>query len=130
MNINPAISAAALDTLLANCNNGYIDVYSGIKPTDSKTAISGQTLLVTLRHAATAFGATSTSTGIATANAITSAAAVAAGTPTFVRVRKSDGTTVVGDFSAGVGSGEFNFPAIFSVGATISVSSATVGIPV
>lgn len=130
MNINPVCGAPALDLLLANANNGYGDVYSGVKPTDSKTAISGQTLLGTFRFAATAFGATSTTTGLAAVNAVTSFTALANGTPAFVRIRKSDGTTVFADYPAGVGSGEFNFPAVFSQNATISLASGTVGFPV
>jgi hypothetical protein len=129
MNVNPALAAGPLDTLLANANNGYLDVYSGAKPTDSTTAISGQTLLGTLRMNATAFGATSTSTGIATANAITQdSAADASGTPTFARLRKSDGTTVFADYTAGVGSGEVNFASAFTVGNIIQLTSFTTGV--
>jgi hypothetical protein len=131
MNVNPALSAGPLDTLLANANSGYVDVYSGAKPTDSKTAISGQTLLGTLRMSATAFANASTTTGTATANAITSdSSADNSGTPTFVRIRKSDASTVFADFTAGVGSGEFNFASAFTAGNVIALTAASVTIPV
>lgn len=129
MNINPALSAGPLDTLLANCNSGYIDVYNGAKPTNTLTAIGSQTLLGTLRFGAAAFGAASTTTGAATAGAITAdSAANASGTPNFVRVRTSDGTTIFADFPAGVGSGAFNFSQACIVGEPIQLTSAVITI--
>jgi len=38
----------ALDTVLAQANGGFVDVYDGIQPTDADTAIIGQNLLVRL----------------------------------------------------------------------------------
>lgn len=123
MNINPAVFGPIFDTWLSQFTNGYIDVFTGTKPASSLIAISDQTLLATERFPATPFGTTSTTTGHALANAISSVTAVANGSPTFVRCRKADGTTTLAYFTAGVGSGEFNFAAAFTTGATIPLNS-------
>jgi hypothetical protein len=102
LKVSNAAIGAALDALTALLNTGYLRIYSGTRPADADTALSGNTLLAELRFAATAFPASSA--GVATANAITSAASAAAtGTASFYRALKSDGTTVVAD--GGVSSG-------------------------
>ncbi len=89
-----------LDTFIGNCNAGLLRLYTGTRPTDSDTALSGNTLLATLTLNATSFGAASA--GVLTANAITSdSSADATGTATFARLWESDGTTPVMDLSLG-----------------------------
>jgi len=111
--------ASALSTL---CNSGLIKVYDGTQPATADTALAGNTLGVTLIFGATAFGAPSG--GLLTANAITSGVAAASITPTFARIFKSDGTTVVMDVSAGASGCNMTIGA-FTSGTTVSASSFT-----
>lgn len=115
----------AADAVTARCNTGYIRIYSGTRPTDANTALSGNTLLAELRFNATAFGAASN--GVATANAITSdSSADATGTATFVRCFESDGTTVVFDGDVGTSSANLILTTVSIVaGVTVSISSFT-----
>lgn len=109
---------AALEPAL---DTGYLRIYSGSVPANADAALGGATLLAELRFGATAFGAAGS--GTATANAITSGPAIAIGAPTFFRALKSDGTTVVVQGSAGVGSGDLSFARAFISGDTVAVSS-------
>lgn len=128
MNISTARRNAMLDTLTASAANGYIRTYNGTKPANADAALSGNTLLAEMRLGATAFAAASG--GVLTANAITSdASADATGTPTFSRILASDGTTVLLDLTAAVGSGEHNFTTSITAGQTIPVSSFSITIP-
>jgi hypothetical protein len=66
-------------------DGGKIDIYSGTRPTNADTVLSGNTLLGTLTLNATAFGAASG--GVLTAAAITSdTSADATGTATWFRM--------------------------------------------
>ena len=121
-----------LDAIRDNLNNGYIRVYSGTRPTDANTSLSGNTLLAELRFGATAFPAASS--GVLTANAITSdASADNTGTASFVRLLESDGTTVFADLSVSTtgGAGEVQFASLsFVSGVAVSLSSLTLTHPV
>ena len=123
---------AALDAIRASFNSGLVRVYSGTRPTNADTALSGNTLLAQLTLNATAFPAASG--GVLTANAITNdAAADATGTASFVRVLQSDGTTVLADFSVSAtgGGGEMQFSTIsFAATVVVSMSSFTITYPV
>lgn len=121
---NAAASAAA-DAVTALANSGKLRIYSGTKPTNADTALSGNTLLAELTFGTTAFGAASN--GVATANAITSdSSADATGTASFFRVFKSDGTTAVWDGTVGTAGCDLNLNSTsISSGATVSVSSLT-----
>lgn len=111
--------ATALSTL---CNGGIVKIYDGTQPATSDTALGTNTLGVTLTLNATAFGAPVS--GLLTANAITSGAAVAGITPTWARIFKSDGTTVVMDVSAGATASNMTIGA-FTTGTTVGVTSFT-----
>jgi hypothetical protein len=91
------------------CSSGYIRLYNGTVPTTANAALSGNTLLAgDLRFAATAFGAPGAGTNARriTSGAITSdPAADAGGTPTFARIFKSDGTTVLAQCTVSVSGG-------------------------
>jgi hypothetical protein len=118
---NATVNAQA--TTFANlCNSGLIKFYDGTQPATADTAITTQTLGVTLTFGATAF-ATPVS-GVLTANAITGGVAVATITPTWARVFKSDGTTVVGDFSAGASGANATIGA-FTSGTTVTCTNFT-----
>lgn len=128
MRVTAARRNAMLDSMAAQLNNGYIRVYNGTQPANADTALSGNTLLAELRFGATAFPAASG--GVLTANAITNdTSADATGTPTFARLLQSDGTTVVGDITAGVGSGELNFASTLTAANVVSVTSLTITFP-
>lgn len=89
----------AADAVTARCNSGKIRAYNGTPPANANTALSGNTQLAEMTFGATAFGAASN--GVATANAITpDSSADATGSPSFIRVFESDGTTVVFDMLA------------------------------
>lgn len=109
--------ANALATL---CNGGLIKIYNGTQPATADTPLSGNTLGVTLTFGETAFSPANS--GVLTANAITPGTAVEAITPTFARIFKSDGTTVVMDVSAGLSDSNMTIGA-FTAGTVVSVTS-------
>lgn len=101
--------------------SGNLLIYTGTQPTNPDTALSGNTLLVTLPCSATF--APSASGGVLTANSITSALAVATGTATWGALVTSGGTRIV-DFSIGTSGADLNLATTSIVtNATISVSS-------
>lgn len=116
------------DALAPLFNTGYLRIYSGTQPTNANTALSGNTLLATLRFNATAFPATSA--GVMTANAITADTnAAASGTASFFRALKSDGTTVLMDGSIGTASANMVVATTtITAGQTVSCSSFVVNI--
>lgn len=124
---------AAVNPLAALLNSGTLLVYTGSQPTDANTAVSGQTLLVTLTFQSTAFagaaasGAAGSRVVTATANAITSGTCVATGTAAWFRCLKSDAVTVVLDGSVGTSGADLNFSTTaFTSGAVVSISSFTI----
>ena len=127
-NFSVAVRNEGLNARTARCNNGTIKIYAGTKPANADTAITTQTLLVTLNFAATAFGAASG--GVATANAITGNKAVAAGTASWARIYQSDGTTVVGDITVDTAAADMLVDTTqFVVNATITCDSLTLSEP-
>jgi hypothetical protein len=128
-NESNASANAANDARCAQCNSGYLRIYSGTQPANADTALSGNTLLAELRFGATAFG--SSSNGVATANATTQdSSADNTGTPTWFRALKSDGTTVVLDGTAGASGCDLNLSNLNAgqiiAGGAVSVTSLTV----
>ena len=120
--LSDATVNAQANALAALCNGGFIKIYDGTQPASADSDLSGNTLGVTLTFGATAFGAANS--GVITANEITTGVAVAGITPTFARIFKSDGTTVVMDVSAGASGANMTIGA-FTAGTTVSVSSFT-----
>lgn len=90
---------AGLNAKLALANSGNISIYSGTQPVNANTALSGNTLLVSLVLSATAFA--NAVSGVATANTITSASASVSGIASWFRIYESDGVTAVCDGSVG-----------------------------
>ena len=111
--------AEALATL---CNGGLIRVYNGTQPATADAALSGNTLGVTLTFGNPAFPAAVG--GLLAANAITPGTAVANITPTFARIFKSDGTTVIMDVSAGATGANLLLGA-FTAGTLVGATSFT-----
>jgi len=117
-------SNAMVNALAALCNGGTINVYSGTQPANANTALSGNTLLVTLTFGSTAFA--NAVNGVANANAITSGTAVATGTASFARIIKSDLTTVVMDGTVGTASCNVNLSTVSIVnGGVVQLTSMT-----
>jgi hypothetical protein len=126
MALNTQVSDATVNVqanaLAALCNSGFIKIYDGTQPATADTALGAQVLGVTLTFGATAFP--SAVSGLLTANAITAGVAVATITPTFARIFRSDGTTVVMDVSAGASGANLTVGA-FTSGTTVSATSFT-----
>lgn len=112
---------AAYDVL----NNGFLRIYSGTKPTDADTALSGNTVLIEYALGATAFSAASG--GSKVMNAVSSATAAASGTATFYSLVKSDGTTRVADGTVGTATSDMIVSSTtITAGQTYSGPSLTV----
>lgn len=101
-----------------------IHIYEGTQPANANTAISTQTLLVTL-DVSGSFG--TDSNGTLTVGSVSNGTAVATGTAEFFRITKSDNTTVVMDGSVGTSGADMNFNSVsFVSGDTVSISSGTI----
>jgi hypothetical protein len=101
-----------------------INIYAGSQPANANTAISGQTLLVTL----TVTGSFGTdSNGTITVSTVTNGTAVATGTGSFFRITKSDTTTVVMDGSVATSDADLvlNNTSI-ATGQVVSISAGTI----
>ena len=101
-----------------------INIYNGTQPANANTAISTQTLLVTLTIAG-GFG--TDSNGTLTLGTVTDGTAVATNTATFFRIFKSDGTTVVMDGSVGTSGADLNLNSTsIASGQTVAITSGTI----
>lgn len=121
---------SALNTYLANLNNGFIKIYTGAQPS-LNGAVTG-TLLVSMTFGSTAFANASSSLGItsAPANAITYGVAVSGGTAGYFALVKSDNSTVVGTGSVGLSGADLNMSNLsVTANGTVSCSSFTVTWP-
>lgn len=116
----------ALDAIKGSYNSGMLRIYSGSVPANADAALGGATLLAELTLNATAFPAASS--GVLTANAITSdSAADATGTASFFRLLASDGTTVLAQGAVATSGAELNLATTSIVAnAVVSVSSLTI----
>jgi len=122
--ITAANRSRAADAVVVRANSGSLRIFSGTVPANIDAALGAAVLLATLPMSATAFGAASS--GVATANAITSATAAASGTASFFRVLESDGTTGVYQGTVGTTGAELNLSTVSILsGGTVSVSSMT-----
>ncbi len=118
--INAGLNAA-LDAL----NGGFFDIYSGVQPASPDVAVTNQVKLARLPLSATAFAAASG--GNKAAGPVANGTGLAAGTATWMRAYKADGTTAVIDGSAGASGTDLVMqdPDI-TVGGTVQVTSWTV----
>jgi hypothetical protein len=88
------------DARAALFNSGYLRLYTAPRPASANDAVGAATLLSEHQFANPAFGAFAN--GSATANAISAdASADNSGVPVWGRAFRSDGTTVIEDYSAG-----------------------------
>lgn len=86
-------------------SGSIIHIYQGTQPSNANTAISTQTLLVSLVISG-GFG--TDSNGTLTLGTVTDGTAVATGTAEFFRITKSDNSTVIMDGSVGVSGCDLN----------------------
>jgi hypothetical protein len=122
--LTDAAANAAANAVCALANGGTLKIYNGAQPANANVAVSTQTLLASLPLSAAAFA--NAVAGVATANAITSATALATSTATWFRVFKSDGVTPVFDGNIGTSGANLNINSTaIQSGATVSVSSFT-----
>ena len=105
-------------------SNAIIKLYNGTQPANANTAISTQTMLVSLTISG-AFG--TDSNGTLTFSTVNNGTAAATGTATFFRIFKSDGTTVIMDGSVGTSSADLvlNTTAI-ATNDTVAITSGTI----
>lgn len=105
-------------------SGAIIHIYEGTQPTNANTAISGQTLLVSLTISGS-FG--TDSNGTITLGSVANGTAVATGTAQFFRITKSDNSTVVMDGSVGTSGADMNLNNT-SIAATqvVSITSGTI----
>lgn len=123
-NLSDATANAEANALAPLLNTGTIEIYSGTQPANANTALSGNTLLVTLTFGNPAFG--SAAAGVITANAITAGTAAATGTATFARLYKSDGTSTVMDVTVGTSGAGINLNTTSIVsGGLVSITAFT-----
>lgn len=93
--------------MAAHLDDGYIDVFDGVKPVSTEAEITSQKRCVSLRFGKPAF--MPADKGVITANPIASGVAFADAMPvTWARLYKADHKTVVMDVTAGAKSGQFN----------------------
>lgn len=118
---------ALVDLIDAGTPPGTLVIRTGSAPTNTTDADSG-TLLATLTFSTTAFGAASS--GVATANAITSDTNVdASGTAAHFRIKNAAGT-VITQGTVGTSGADINFDSVtFVAGGTAAISSLTITQP-
>ena len=105
-------------------SNAIIRLYNGTQPANANTAISTQTLLVSLTISG-AFG--TDSNGTLTFSTINNGTAVASGTASFFRIVKSDGTTVIMDGSVGTSSADLVLnTTTIATNDTVAITSGTI----
>lgn len=115
---------AAVNTVTALLNSGYLEIYTGSQP-----ALDGSrsgTQLAKLAFGSTAFGSASASAGTvtATANSITGATASNSGTAGYFVLVKSDDSTVVATGSVGTSGCDLNLNSTaITSGASVTCSS-------
>ena len=122
-----AVRNAKMDTVTSQTGtSALLRIYDGTRPANPNTAITSQTLLVTLTCNASAFAAAA-SGGVLTANAITNGTAAATGTASWFRLVKSDGTTPIMDGDVSTSGADLNLNnTSIATGQTVSVTSFTV----
>ena len=105
-------------------SGALINIYAGSQPANANTAISGQTLLVTLTVSGS-FG--TDSNGTITLSTVTNGTAVATGTASFFRITQSNGSTVVMDGSVATNDADLvlNNTSI-ATGQVVSISAGTI----
>lgn len=124
-----AVRNARMDAITtALGTTAYLEVFTGSPPGKTSNVFNADsgTKLASLAMSNPAAGATVN--GLLTFNAITSATALASGTPGYYRKKTAQNgaaSTVIEEGTAGVGSGELNFNSTVASGGTASITSDT-----
>jgi hypothetical protein len=121
-----ATKNARLDRITTDIGtSGFLRIYSGTKPTNPDTALSGNTLLAQLALSSTF--APGASGGVLTASTITAdSSADATGTATWATLTTSAGTRIV-DMDVATSGSDLNLNSTaISSGAQVSVTSLTI----
>lgn len=129
MNISDESANAAMDVIGAKLNNGFLDLFDGVKPVNANLPITTQNLLATLTFGATAF--IDAIAGVIAANAIgPESDNKASGTATWARLRKSNHTSVVCDLTVGTSGADINLNSnIIQIHAQTTLDSLTLTLP-
>ena len=110
-------------------DSGVLKIYNGTQPADPDTAITTQVALVTLTLNADAFALASA--GAVAANAITDGTVTVAGTASWFRLFKANGTTPLLDGSVGTEGCDINLDTVaLLVDDVIHIAALTVTLPV
>jgi hypothetical protein len=137
----PSFSDLAAETALnavcallneVSSTNATMVIYAGTPPANADTAITSQTVLATLTFGNTAFASATASggTATATANSIASDTNATAGTASFFRCFRYDGTTVVFDGLVGTSGADLNLNTVsIAGGSTVAVTAFSVSQP-
>lgn len=119
--------AAALANLLVS---GYIRLYSGTRPANVAAALAGNTLLAEWVFDGTPWTAGASDGVYNWADAPQSVAPAAAGTATFARLYKTDGTTAVCDVDAGTSGTEIILGSTtITLGVNVSLTAFSLTFP-
>lgn len=123
-----AMCNALVDGLDAGAGAGTIKIYSGTRPANPDTAITG-TLLATVTCIDPAFG--NATNGVATLSDPASVTAVATGTATHFRAADSTGAAVFdGDVTATGGGGDLTLTTTaITSGLSVDITGGTVTVP-
>lgn len=117
---NFAISTAT-DALCALLASGFLRIYDGVRPATPDTAITTQVELASLGFASVPFRPAFA--GVAVAYDLTPDQATVAGTPTWARAFRSDGTTAILDCDVAAGGSDLNLGvATITVGGLLTQS--------
>lgn len=125
-----ALRNTRLDAITTRVDGGagaaLLRIYSGTRPADANTALSGNTLLAELTFTDPA--ASASASGVLTFSAITQdSSANATGTASFFRVVQSDGTTVAFDGTVAASGSDLNLTTTsITLGQPVQISSFTI----
>lgn len=116
-----------LDGSKTNWDNGYLRFYGTSMPANPETAPGGSVLAELRFSAGAGTGMGTASGGTSTAGTITQdSSADNSGTALWARALRSDGTTVIGDFSVGTSGEVINMNTnVIVAGGVVQVSSFT-----
>lgn len=130
-NLKTSVCNTQLDAITtAVGTTGFLWVYSGTVPAKVAHAYPAPTGTLGVKAACSNPFAAASTNGVLTASAITTTAATASITPGYYRITSTatdtDGSTVIMQGTAGVGSGDLNFGSAISSGGNVSFTSFTV----
>lgn len=124
-----AVRDARLDQITSALGTtAYLEIFTGSAPGKTSGTFNADTGTKLASLAMSNPVAPASSGGVLTFSAITSAAALASGTPGYYRKKTAQSgaaSTVIEEGTAGVGSGELNFNASITSGGTVSITSDT-----